>query len=227
MCCGVLLAAFNANHRNGVCHKTGSEGLRSLSWNVTALVLGLVFSTTVWWKRPCCFNWVEVFEMNSSKILNNHITHACNCTSAYKPMRPYYPGNHSSPAAVHESSFAQKWKKTTNKWILRRSQAHASKSPQNLFLCDLITVIVGWVSGGHSRGELLFIQIHRSNQKWNTEHLAIKNGTDKSQKEKYKCVNGRPLQEKVSEQGGRTVSIKKKKKKKQEPNNFHDDVWFC
>lgn len=108
-------SCFNGNHRNGVCHKIGSEGLRSLSWNVTALVLGLVISTVEWWKRPCCFHWVEVLEMNSSKILNNHITYACNCTSAYKPMRPYYPGNHSSPAAVHASSFAQKWKKTTNK----------------------------------------------------------------------------------------------------------------
>ncbi len=103
--------------------------------------------------------------------------------------RPYYLSNHSSPAAVHEASFAQKWKKTTNKWILGRSQAHAGKSPHNLFLCDLITVIVGWVSGGHSRGELLSIRIHRRNPK--NEHLVLDTGSEtKLRKKKTNTSTG-------------------------------------
>lgn len=101
--------------------------------------------------------------------------------------RSYYQSNHSSPAAVHEVSFAQKWKKTTTKRILGRSQAHAGKSPHNLFLCDLITVIVGWVSGGHSRGELLSIRIHRRNPKMNEWTFSTRQRQrDEAQKEENK-----------------------------------------
>lgn len=152
-----------------------------------------VFSSAV----CCCFNWGDVFEMNSSKILNNHITHVCNCMSAYKPKRPYYPGNHSSPTAVRESSFAQKWKKTTNKWILRRSQGACRQISSELvfvwpYHCDC------WMSEWRTlkRRAPLFIQIHRSNQKMEYWTFSTqKRHRDQSQKDKYKCVNRRPLQE--------------------------------
>lgn len=60
-------------------HKLWSEGLSSHSWIVTAS--GEADDAAVM-NNTCCFNWLELSVMNSSKTLNNHITHACNCTSA-------------------------------------------------------------------------------------------------------------------------------------------------
>ncbi len=49
-------------------------------WIVTASVAEKVDDPAVM-KNTCCFNWLELSVMNSSKILNNHITHASICTS--------------------------------------------------------------------------------------------------------------------------------------------------
>lgn len=82
MHCG---AAFNANHLNGVrCDgyqfQNVSQAMIWGPWIVTASVAEKVDDPAVM-KNTCCFNWLELSVMNSSKILNNHITHASICKS--------------------------------------------------------------------------------------------------------------------------------------------------